>query len=277
MSFDLVNVLKSTGYQDTPGMFTWLPLGAIDISIAYQRQPSPQRVSKMAKTWSWAACGVITVVHADEPGKYYALDGFHRVSAARKVGTIASIPCLAFRLTPQQQAAVFVAINTSRKALTPLEKYNAQLAVQDDVSTNMAALFTKYNIRIGRPPADYSGVSFGCIRCLRSIAERDFSAFENILDVFHRNFVKHKNNPGCGSVSPAEWTVSGIDWLFQRAENGKLLKNKIIEKPYYAIHEAARRAIVIQGRESAKIAASGILDYLNNGLRTKIKVEGLGE
>lgn len=139
---------------NAPGVFMMIPTPDIKTDTEYQRPLTGARVDRIKENWSWVACGVITVaLRGPGSGQYYAIDGQHRVAAAERAG-ITELPCLVFEsVTHVDEAQGFLDVNTSRKAMSVLDRYRALLVVEDPVALKVQGLLRRAN----RTPLNTSG------------------------------------------------------------------------------------------------------------------------
>ena len=63
--------------------FVFLPVSELKIDHGYQR-PIRSKIKRMVREWDYNLCDVILVSYRD--GKFYVVDGQHRVEAARQKG-----------------------------------------------------------------------------------------------------------------------------------------------------------------------------------------------
>lgn len=88
----------------------YIPVDRIRVDPAYQRDIKPTWVSYLAESWDDRAVGLICVSERID-GYFYVLDGHHRVEAARRLD-IEFIPAEVWlRLTPSEEAEMFLQRN----------------------------------------------------------------------------------------------------------------------------------------------------------------------
>jgi hypothetical protein len=107
--------------------FAYLPLGLLNIE-KYQRPISPAKVNKIVKTFSEARLHPVDVSYRD--GNYYVMDGQHRIAALKKLD-IPQAPCMIRQgLTYQEEADLFVKLNSDRSKPTKLALFHADTEAQ---------------------------------------------------------------------------------------------------------------------------------------------------
>lgn len=115
---------------DEQGKFEWIPKELLDVDYTYQRQPKHSHILRIAKDWSWIACGTIAVTERDN--KYFIIDGNHRKLASDKRDDISELPCMIYRTKGiTDEAKSWLSVNTSRKHPYMYEKWNALVCIGD--------------------------------------------------------------------------------------------------------------------------------------------------
>ena len=125
---------------DKKGTFVEMPIGNLQIDHTYQRDKiSTERVSAIAKDWSYAACVALGVVRRD--GLYYVYDGQHRLAAAKQRGDISHLPCIVFEMnSTASEAKAFRQTNTVRGPVNSFYRFRASIIEQDPVAVEVQEL-----------------------------------------------------------------------------------------------------------------------------------------
>lgn len=96
----------------------------------YQRIHDKYKIDKIAKNIDWDIFGTILVSYRD--GKYWVVDGQHRVEAIRRLDPDAEVPATVWTgLTYEEEAEKFLKLNTERKALNCNQKFHALIEKGD--------------------------------------------------------------------------------------------------------------------------------------------------
>lgn len=115
-----------------PPTLEWIGVDQLHIDESYQRAidgPASQRIIRgMIGCWDWRLCQPLAVVRRDDGG-LFVIDGQHRLAGARRRGNILHLPCVVTR--PDNEAEMFVALNTKRARLSQTDVFNASLASGD--------------------------------------------------------------------------------------------------------------------------------------------------
>lgn len=111
----------------------WIATDNLMVDPTYQRPMVASMVKVIADAWDWKAVRTLAVsLRKGENGaNYYAvIDGQQRLTAARECN-VDRLPCQVYiDLTPEQEAALFLKLNNSRKP-TANDMFRAKLANGD--------------------------------------------------------------------------------------------------------------------------------------------------
>lgn len=112
--------------RDEKGNLEWLPKNNLHIDKAYQRNLSEEKRLRIASNFSWIAFGALSVALRPD-GTFWIIDGSHRHAAAMSRSDIKDVPCVLFSTVGDgvDEANGFLALNTARKPLEYLDKFNA--------------------------------------------------------------------------------------------------------------------------------------------------------
>lgn len=132
----------------------WLKVEQLCVDSSYQRSTETKRgqalIKRVAEKFRWSLCGVVLVSRRD--GKLWVVDGQHRVEAARARG-IREMLCLVFTVASKaEEAAVFVAANRDRVAVSPFAVYHANVAAGDPEAVAIADVCRRAGVEIPRYP-----------------------------------------------------------------------------------------------------------------------------
>ena len=248
-----------------PGELRMLGKNEIEIDADYQREVSVNRVRAMASEWNWIACGAIVVSYRD--GRYYGVDGQHRVVAAKSRSDISELPCVVYRLSQRQEAQAFLFLNGG-KPVSALSKYHASLIAGDETAQVVQGTLDKLGIIAANDckPGQLKCVALACR--LASMSRDDFA---RVL-IFTAEL--------CGKSSGInERLLSGIDYLHKHCGKGlddKRLSSRLMEAGPGALLDGAGRAAAYFARGGSKVFAQGFLDVINKGLRERYELNPVG-
>lgn len=136
----------------------WLDLALLTVDRTYQRdinQKGAAHVSRILQAFNWNCYQPIVVSERDD-GTYAVIDGQHRLEAAKKHPLIDSLPCYIIDAADAaKQAAIFVAVNSRRIALTSLQQFHAAVAAKDAGALIAADLCSQAGVKILKAPPSY--------------------------------------------------------------------------------------------------------------------------
>lgn len=128
-----------------------IPVDLLELDHSYQRIETGN-AKKIADNWDKEACEFLLVSYRN--GKFYVIDGQHRLIAA-KIKGIESLPCVIFTgLTKSEEARRFSIQGNGRKKLTPNDTFKANLECGNteykEVATDMEIkrICDKYGVTI---------------------------------------------------------------------------------------------------------------------------------
>lgn len=159
--------------KDGPGQFAWIGKGDLIVDKRYQRDIAEARILRIAKEWSWIACGTLIVARrASEDGAHYVIDGQHRKLAADKRADIAALPCLVFDVEEvRSEADGFVRANTIRGPMSSLDRFKAQVIGEDRLAAMVTKMVSKDGYSIGKGSNFHVACIARLMRCMEASPE----------------------------------------------------------------------------------------------------------
>ncbi len=243
-----------------PGELIYLDKDALEIDHSYQRTAKNARVVRLARRWNWLACGVLTV--AKRRGRYYVVDGQHRLMAALKRSDIERLPCLVFEsVEMRDEAAAFRDANRERRPITTFEQWNADLVAQDESTMFAHAIITA----AGRSPAQTAGPT--TVRCLSAVVTAARSTRDELGRVWPLAVQV------CQGNALHERVLGALMYLECNLVDGqsvadKRWRDKIVRLGYKGMLDASQRAAAFYAKGGPKVWALGVMQELNKGTRT---------
>jgi len=246
-----------------PGELQWIDKKYLNVDLDYQRDPNSNKIMELAKAWNWIACGVIIV--GKRNNKYWAIDGQHRVIAAKKRSDIKELPCIVFKSSNQvEEARGFVASNSNRKPVMAIDKFRALLVAKDENALFVKETLDKAKISVSKRAIKTHEVK--CVALLQTLAASNRDNF-----VITINFASRFCN---GFVPISDRILKGLSYIDLHVDNG--LKNKRLTDRLNIIGPIKivaqiDKAVNYMGKTGARVFARGILDGANIGLAEKYK------
>ena len=142
-----------------PGRLTLLNTGRLISGMRYQRKVEKRIVNKLVREWNPVLLTPLVVSHRE--GRYYLVDGQHRVAAMRRIyGGDVKTECVVHEgLTVQQEADLYIRFDGSIKRITKRQSVKAMLESSSDTRPQVIKGLLKeagfHWALKGRNPANY--------------------------------------------------------------------------------------------------------------------------
>lgn len=186
----------------------WIGLDQLVIDERYQRplqRSSWSAIRKIASEFMWSRFSAVLVAPI-EGGRYAIIDGQHRVHAAAMIG-IKQVPAMIVLIRAEEQAKVFVDVNTKRVTIHPVTIhpatiFKAALTAREDWAVKSAEAVEAAGCRLltsptalkDRKPGDLmsiklvrvaveSGKAWAVTESLRALLEFEPSSVANFSDL----------------------------------------------------------------------------------------------
>ncbi|WP_257540579.1 DUF6551 family protein [Sphingobium sp. CFD-1] len=148
--------------KGNPPSIEMRPPSELSLDDSYQRatdsSTSQTLIRKIAHNWDWRMCLPLVVSKRDD-GTLWVIDGQHRLAAATLRGDIQYLPCcVAVYGSVADEAAMFVAMNRTRKAMNRLDDFHAATASGDSEALEIAKLITDAGFTVSRRTGSQSWV-----------------------------------------------------------------------------------------------------------------------
>lgn len=257
---------------DAMGELKMLPKSTLEVDHAYQRQPSELKTKEIASDFSWVGFGAIVVADRGD-GRFFVIDGQHRVLAALRRSDIDRVPCVVFAMESlSEEAQAFLVLNTNRKPLTGLAKHNAMVESGQPVASRVATLVASVN-RTMVESSSCAGRVVGCVTGLQRNMAAD-------ADVTTKMFLLLDKVVGDRPIK--EMLLEGLIWIEQKMPAGESLTDKrwrdrLVSVGYDDLNVEAKRAAAAFGKGGRAVWGRGMLRAINRGLRTKLVLPGVEE
>lgn len=248
--------------KDSPGELRNINKHVLQVHPAYQRSCTNSKVTAIAAAWSWIACSTIIVGHRG--GDYWVIDGQHRVLAARKRADITDLPCVVFETDGiSQEAKGFLDANTMRKAVNSIDKFHAAIAAGDETAVFVSNLFEELEIM----PSQYAKTG----KQIKSVGFVMAKAIENRADI---EVVIRFTAKLCENHPISERILSALTYIYQSGLDIRepRLSARIMKIGPAGLLKAANKAAAYFAAGGAKVWATGVIDEVNKGLRTKYEI-----
>lgn len=254
---------------DHPGELRMLNKRLLRVDERYQREATEPKVKEIARAWSWLACGALLV--AEREGVYFVFDGQHRALAAARRSDIDNLPCVVFRTAgTKEEAEAFLRANKNRKPLNGLAKFRAATAAEQPAALLVQQLISG----VGRTPSDVSsGTTVRCLALMMLHAERQPDVLKRVWPLIAEV---------CAGNPVHERVMDGLLYVENHLPEGESLMDKEWRKRALRVSHggllgAANRFAAAYAKGGAKVWGLGMVDAMNKGFRTHMKLVGSGE
>jgi len=190
-----------------PALHEAVLLSTVHRDYSYGREVTAARVQELVAKWDSASVGVLLLsVRSD--GTYVCLDGWHRASAARQVGVV-TLPARVYRgLTPQQEAALYLAFD-ERRIETPWEKFRARLLAGDPLAVSLNRATQSVGLSIAMSKSGHDGEVRAVVAAQRVYKVRGEAVYLDtlrlLLEAYH-----HLQASREGRDIFASWALQGL-------------------------------------------------------------------
>jgi hypothetical protein len=251
---------------DQPGELRMLNKKVLRVDEQYQREATEPKVKEIARAWSWLACGALLV--AEREGVFFVFDGQHRALAALRRSDITHLPCVVFRTAgSKEEAEAFLRANKNRKPLNGLAKFRAATAAEQPAALLVQQLITA----AGRTASESStGTTVRCLALMMNHAERQPEVLKRTWPLIAEV---------CLGKPVHERVMDGLLYIENHLPEGESLMDKEWRKralrvSYDGLLGAANRFAAAYSKGGAKVWALGMVEAMNKGCRTHMKLAG---
>jgi hypothetical protein len=250
---------------DEPGVLRMLHKDHLLVPAEYQRDANEDKVRKIASEWSWLSFGAVIVGHRG--GKYYTIDGQHRVLAAKRRSDVGEVPCVVFKTNDiSTEARGFLSVNSGRKPVTAIQKQKALVVAGDETAALVQDTINRCGLEVRSTTNGVDQIK--CVALCIRLATEDKNAFRQVL-----SFVAELSKKD--GVAVKERLLEGVWFLHRHCGNGlddKRLNRRLRDIGAEQLLEAANRAGAFYARGGAKVWADGMLNACNKGLHNKFAI-----
>lgn len=177
-----------------------LPLDRLVVDDRYQRSIGKQgrpNVLRILAGFDWRKFAPVVVTPVGD-GLYAIIDGQHRATAALMHPSIDMVPCMVIKVTPEDAAAVFSAINGQVTRITPMQIWKARVVARDPVAVQVDAILRAADVKIiaskmpGQPYRKGETMAVGTLEgCFKKYGS-------DVLSTALQSITQSGNgNPGC--------------------------------------------------------------------------------
>ena len=249
---------------DAEGDLQWIDKAELGVDHTYQRPEARQKVLRIASEFSWQKFGCL-VVSERQNGEMVVIDGQHRALAAIKRDDVGKVPCIVFReLQLADEAGAFVGLNTARKPVSALAKYEAQLVAADPVAVWVEQ--TLKELGFVRVLTLHAAMQIKCISELQKMAAINQPRTHTTLRIL-AGMCRDGNTSAHADVLQVVNVL--VTWMEKQGfAQMELLEERLRKVGYLAVKKEIDRCREIVGSHQQHKAAEAVLEKLNKGCRT---------
>ena len=224
-----------------------LPLSAIDIDMSYQRDFRPSRVKEIADKFEPGACGDL-LISQRKNGKYYVVDGNHRLQALRmpKLNAKEWTCNIYTGISIKDEAKMWELRNSKRKCMVSGEQFKARLLQGHKMEVETAKICGELGFSLyygtGRPRGEKIIRAFTAMKWIYEKGGR--RALKNVLDIINWSW------PSGASKATDGRLFKGLHIFIEGRESAidvnRLCKKLSREKPVDILHSATRAGEVLK-------------------------------
>lgn len=247
--------------KDQPGRFMEISKHLLNVDHSYQRdEVIVGKVRQIQAQWSWLGCGAILVVMRPD-GTFWVYDGQHRVMAARNRADITILPCLVFECADvREEAVAFLKVNTERRPMSALHKFNAKVCSGDDASGVVKSVFGRLGIKLTKTANGSREIK--CIGLCIQYAEADPERFGRVMAAA---LVLCRDFPITKDLTRALWWVDKEYDLL--SDNRFMARLQDMTAP--EVTASIARFALAENKRSERVCGVALLKTMNKGLRKK--------
>ena len=246
--------------KTTKQKYAFVPLTQIEPGD-YQRATNFVQVKNIVRNFDEAKLGTLTLSRRD--GKYYIIDGAHRLSALRALGYTHALCEILEGLTYKDEADYFRRQGQDKRALRPIDLFKAGIIAGDEMCIGIREIVDSNDFKIGFNNKDFYQI--GAVDALFTIVkEYGFAVLDDTLCLIANTWLEiPKATSGDCLLGVAEFVNKyGMASFAERLDN----RFSIIWHEYRETGKSARNSA-----KARKLFCRTLVKYYNRGLGSKSK------
>lgn len=157
----------SNSFSETAHAVQWVPVSSCEViwSDAQRYRTKERIVKKIMERFDPDAFGTILLAQVNGKGNYHIIDGWHRITALRRMGwTDQLVPAQVAQIENKAAAAKLFVERNTLTAPKALEEFRACLVAGYDEETQIANIAASLGFSIGPSVNDYEIAAVGALR-----------------------------------------------------------------------------------------------------------------
>lgn len=255
--------------EGDPGEFLTISKHNLLIDHSYQRdRKSTKNIQDYAKSWSWYACGALSVVNRS--GKFYVIDGQHRLEAALLRKDIDKLPCILFQSDGiKDEAKRFLEANNKRSAVTIGDKVKALEKMEDQVILDIKDIIESTGHILGHKSVTKKVRVITCVATLIKTYKINPEIFKKIWPL---NAAIHKDSAIHGMIWEGLFYLERYCITQNRSILEDRFENRLIKTGREKILSGISDARVFYKAGGAYVYAMALAGIMNYGLPTDKRI-----
>lgn len=246
-----------------------LKANLLETGLYFQKDPNPKVIEEMVANFDWNQVQPLDVSKRD--GRYYVVDGQHRLFSIRKkygINTEWYVPCnIIENLTEDEEIDLFVKLATKRRKVSYMEVFKGKYAdgkgekdivtMFNIVNKNGLIIDWKENKKVGRIVA---------IKAMYGIYKEIPEHFEEYIKLLHKTWN--------GDIKSLQVPIlKGLCEFMKRYGNEYDSKTFIKKLNKYSPDDIIREAKANKYSKTEIVCGMAILDKYNKGLKVQNRLE----
>jgi hypothetical protein len=254
---------------DEPGRLAFIHKDLLSVDDSYQRGLRDLTRLAIARHFSWAAFGVLSVAKRRD-GSLYVFDGQHRLAAVKERPSIQSVPCIVFEVADDVafEAQMFLKANRNRKPVTAFETFKADMIAGDPVVAKVNELLDRHGYTLTNNPGE-SARSIRCVALLkhfmRTLPEELEEMFPLVVEISGGGFIDQRVLAG---VVYCNWKLKKVGL------NVDKYRGKLVAAGRDGVMREISRVADFRRSWGYAALAEGVLNIINHRLHNKISFGG---
>lgn len=225
-----------------------IPMGQLELDPRFNRELIESTINAIDADPDPDKFGVIQAARLNGNGKYTVYDGGHRFAWLQRIGYDGTVPVAVGRMTdPHVLAVKFVELNTTRRPVSPWERYRKLLFAEDPMYVAIDRAVTSAGWKVGPKATEYTIMPAPLVRLYKAGGEE---AIKHTLDLTHEMW-HGAYKATDGNLLDGIWRV--IDGLGDGLDFAKFVQRLTETNPHELLDRAADRRVKERGSLSRNV------------------------
>lgn len=238
-----------------------IPKELLLIDSSYQNPANLEEVTRIRNGWNQFLCNPLSVAERYD-GRYYVVDGQHRLLAAKQISNIKSLPCMVFHSDgAQEEAQLYYQCNNNRRKPSVAEKYKSLLVAGDPTRVHISNSVKEKGFSTNR--GTKRSITVGSLVYVYDVFGE--AAFDKMLDIIDKLYLVGAAEPrvvkGIGYIVSGKYNIPDYD-TFEKT---------ILKIGATFLGAGIKEHVFSCGKSSVPVFAEGIAIRVNSQLNKSPK------